>query len=322
MMIRGEANAVDPMCVWTLLADAVTAEVTEQFDKHEIGSVLLKGAAFAQLLYGGHDERLYTDSDLLVAEQDRAQAEKVLESIGFVRTDHDEDWLGPAPKYAHTFQRFGDGAYVDLHWRLSGAAASPDQQWAAIGKHRAKVVVSGREIDALDPPATALLAALHNAHHGTGRPATLGDLDRAIDRFGQSVWIDAARLADEISARMPFAAGLRLTSAGDSLADRLSLDRPQSVEMWLKTNPSTYGAHALDRFAQTKTLRGRVEMFVRIAFPPGTVMRRFFPLARRGTAGLAVAYLVRPLHLLITAGPALREWHHARRALHEQRRLQ
>jgi hypothetical protein len=77
--------------------------------------------------------------------------------------------------------------------------------------------------------------------------------------------------------------------------------------MWLKTNPSSYGAFAINCLRRSTTLRGRVAICMRVAVPPRLVMYRFSPLSRRGRTGLALAYLLRPLRLAVHAGPALRD---------------
>jgi hypothetical protein len=45
------------------------------------------------------------------------------------------------------------------------------------------------------------------------------------------------------------------------------------------------------------------------------MMYTFFPLARRGRLGLALAYMLRPARLVAHAGPALRDLFRAQRDL-------
>ncbi len=74
-----------------------------------------------------------------------------------MRIDRDEDWFEPEPKYAHTFYRRADRAYVDVHWRLSGAAAEATAQWDLMSRHTIALGVGGRSVVALDAAATAVL---------------------------------------------------------------------------------------------------------------------------------------------------------------------
>ena len=116
-----------------------------------------------------------------------------------------------------------------------------------------------------------------------------------------------------------FAAGLRLSETGNALADQIGVHRATLVEVWLKSNPSSYGAWMLDRFHQTASLGGKVKIFLQVAAPAPSVMQTFFPLAQRGRLGLIAAYILRPLRLILHAGPAVSDWVRARRALRTHR---
>jgi hypothetical protein len=301
--------------MWRLLVDEVTASITGEFAARRIPCILIKGPVLARLLYDVPDERPYTDTDLLIQESDLTRAEQALRDCGFVRADRDEDWLGPEPKYAHTFERPADRGVIDLHWRLSGAGAAAAQVWSTLAPRTETLEVAGRVVATLDPPACAALVALHNAHHGDARPRTLTDLDHAAARLDISVWRDAASIAHRLRAAESFAAGMRLTHAGGVVADLLGLDEPASIEMWLKTHPSSYGAWVMSCLSRTPTFRGRLQLVARVIAPPRVVMFTFFPLSRRGRVGLVLAYILRPLRLLAKGGPAIRDWSRARRAL-------
>lgn len=320
---RGQADkALAPelaVKAMNLFVDHVTATITSEFEARGVDSVLLKGPAFARLLYDSDYERAYTDTDLLVRSADVGKAEEGLRARGFARVDRDGDWIGPGPKYAHTFRR-ADRALVDLHWHLSGATASPEDIWRSLAEHRISLEVGGRRVAALDEPASVVLLALHAAHHGTSRAPALTELERAVDRLAPDVWGQAARLADELGASVRFAAGLRLTCAGANLADGLGLADPKSVELWLKAHPGSYGTWLLDRLTHATGARARLAIGLRVIVPTRQTMRTFVPLARRGRTGLVLAYLSRPVRLVRHAGPSLREWVHARRAVAAQRR--
>jgi hypothetical protein len=306
---------------WSCYVDQVSAAVTTQFEASGIASILLKGPGFEALLYDAANGRFYRDTDLIVQAQDRTGAEQVLADSGFVRVDRDDPVLGPAPRYARTFRRDRDGALVDLHWRLSGATATPADVWSNLSRHVTMLEVGGRRVQVLDATASAVLVALHSAHHGTGRPKTLTDVDQAVARLDRATWQQAKSLAEALGASEPFAAGLRLTPTGEALADRLGLARPASAAMWLKTNPRSYGAWALDQVLQNDTARGRLTALTRIALPSPSVMRTFFPIARRGRGGLTLAYLLRPARLAVHAGPALRDLARARAAVRNDRQI-
>lgn len=302
-----------------LFVDHVTATITSDFEARGVDSILLKGPAFARLLYRCDYERAYTDTDILVQSADVADAEQVLRARGFVRIDRDEDWIGPGPKYAHTFRR-ADRALVDLHWRFSGAMASPEELWRSLAEHTMSLSLGGGTVATLDETASAVLLALHAVHHGASRAPALAELERGVERLAPGVWEAAVQLADELGASERFAAGLRLTRAGAQLADRLGLADPSSVELWLKTHPGSYGAWVIDRLTHTSGVRARLAIGFRVIVPTPRTMRTFVPLARRGRTALVLAYLWRPVRLATHAGPSLREWLHALRAVAARRR--
>lgn len=306
--------------VWSTFVDHVTATVTDAFAEHGIEAVLLKGAAFARLLYDRTYERAYTDSDLLVPSECVPAAESLLEELGFVRVDRDEDWLEPVPKYAHTFQRPSDGAAVDLHWTLSGVRMEPQRVWSVLREHATQLKIAGRPVTTLDAAASGLMVALHSAHHGTSRSVSVTDLDRAVERVTLAQWTAAKALAERLDAHEAFVAGLRVSAVGDALADRLELPHVASVDMWLKSNPRSYGAWVLDRVACAPTVRGRTQTALRIVVPTRRAMTVSSALARRGRVGLALAYVIRPFRLLVRTIPALLEWLRVRDAVRAQAR--
>jgi hypothetical protein len=223
------------------------------------------------------------------------------------------------PEYAVTLAR-ADGAMVDLHWRLRATRAAPEVAWTRLAAHRVPLEVAGLDASVLDDAASAMIVALHCAHHGTERPGALEDLRRAATRIAPERWEQARALAEELGAGDAFAAGLRLTAEGDAVADALGVGHHASTALWLKTHDSDPAAWTLARLEATPVGAARRSLALRMLVPPPHLMRSFVPLARRGHVGLAVAYLVRPARLAVRAGPALADWHRARRGVRAYRR--
>src|SRR5206468_12940118 len=96
---------------------------------------------------------------------------------------------------------------VDLHWRLPGAEPSGAPAWRALQRHRRAIAVGDVTATTLDDPGTALLLALHAAHHGSATPKPLRDLELGLAAIAD--WAGAAGLAEGVGATDPFAAGLR-----------------------------------------------------------------------------------------------------------------
>lgn len=284
--------------------DVAGAEVRDAFARQGITCVVLKGRAFAQRLYDHVWERPYSDTDMLVRLEDRRRAENVLAEHGYTRIDRDADRLGAAG-YAHTFAR-GDGALIDLHWNVSGVTAPPSATWQALTDHTVLATVGGSRARVPDDAATALLVVLHNAHHGGRWTGNLPDLHRAISRIAADAWMTARELARRLGAVEAFAAGLAVSPDGVALARSLGIEPEVSLEYRLRSQETSYATWALHRL---RTFEGppvqRLRVLAEVLFPPPSAMRQFFPLARRGTLGLALAYGLRPLRLALSAGPAV-----------------
>jgi hypothetical protein len=170
----------------------------------------------------------------------------------------------------------------------------------------------------LNPPARALVLALHAAKDGTrvGRP--IQDLGRAVDRLDPKIWEGAAGVAERLNASAAFGAGLGLIPEGRELRDRLGLPLNIPIEILLRTAGAPPLALGVDHFAKQRSVTKRLVLAYGKAFPPPAFMRTWSPLARRGKAGLALAYVWRPVWLVGHIGPAVAAW---RRAQGEAKRL-
>jgi Uncharacterised nucleotidyltransferase len=298
-----------------LRVDSVTREVVTAMRDAGIRTVLLKGPSTAAWLYGGNAARPYGDSDLLVAPGAYPQAGHVLRELGFspvVDLWHSgsQEWL-----------RSSDASCVDLHRSLIGVLASPQTVWDELASETETLGVGGIEVEVLRIPARALHVALHAAQHGeeAGRPRE--DLTRALRSADERVWRQAADLARRIDAVSAFAAGLRLDPAGELLAERLELSGGPLPSVALRAGPGIPVAIALESLARERSLRARARLSLRSLVPSPLYMRRWsamhmtrWPTAVRGRPlGLAVAYLWRPIWILLRLPKAISAWRRARR---------
>src|SRR5947209_9879894 len=207
--------------------DAAGATVREDYDRVRIDHVVIKGRAFAHRLYSQAAERPYADTDILIRMVDRERAEHVLETLSYRRVDRDGDLLG-APGYSHTFVH-RDGAVIDLHWNLSGVSAPPEATWNCLCEHSREMSIGGRSARVPDDGATALIVALHNAHHGARWPTTKPDLERAASELALDAWRQAQALARRLGAEEAFTAGLALSESGREVARQLNADASVSL---------------------------------------------------------------------------------------------
>ena len=279
-----------------------------------IRSLLLKGPSIAAWLYSDGAARPYADSDLLVAPGSYSEASDVLRKLGFYPREYSwhrdsETWLRPR-----------DAGYVDLHRSLIGVEASPDSVWKELTTDTAVVSVWNIEAEVLRVPARAFHIALHAAQHGVDHLQPIDDLARALHVVDQRDWHEAADLARRLDALPAFAAGLRLDPKGVRLAQRLNLPANASPDVALRAASDITITIALERLAREGSLRARARLLLRALAPSRFYMRHWsglhmtrWPAAlRRGSLGLGVAYLWRPIWILIRLPKAIAGLHRAR----------
>jgi Uncharacterised nucleotidyltransferase len=309
----GTADASPPSsAIWTaalsLRVDNVTAEVVTAMREAGIRTVLLKGPSIASWLYRDRASRPYVDSDLLVAPWSYRQAGSVLRELGF--RPYGYSWHSDS----ESWRRHLDSAIVDLHRSLIGISASPNTVWEELVTDTDTLPVGGIDVEVLRVPARALHVALHAAEHGDDLWHPLEDLVRALRVADEDVWQQAADLARRIDAVPAFAAGLRFNPAGARLAARLQLpgERPPAVAV--RAGPDVPIAIALGNLTSEQRLRTRARLLLRALFPSPRYIRNWStarmsawpaPL-RRGAFGLVLAYVWRPIWILLHLPKAIR----------------
>jgi hypothetical protein len=299
-----------------LHVDNVTGEVVTAMRSVGIGTLLLKGPSIAAWLYGDGAARPYVDSDLLVASGSYRQAADVLHELGFRPFSY--SWWHPD---SEGWLRNSDASSVDLHRSLIGACASPDTVWKELAASTDTLRVGAIEVEVLRIPARALHVALHAAQHGVDVPHPLEDLRRALRAADERVWREAADLARRIDALPAFAAGLRLEPEGARLAERLQLPGERPPAVTLSIGRKVPVAIALDSLASERSLRARARLALRALVPSPLYMRHWSAMhmtrwpaaATRGPLALALAYVWRPIWILLRLPKAIIALRRARR---------
>jgi len=294
-----------------LAIDRATAEAVVAFRDAGMRSIVLKGPSFDAWLYDSDEPRLYGDIDLLIPAEREREAGRVLGALGYRQlSDREPEAVAG---HATVWARPGDSMHVDLHRTLNGVRASAVDPWAVLAADTESMQVGGAAVEILSEPARALHVALHAALPGANTEKTLLDLSRALDRLPVATWEAAAALAERLGAEAAFETGLALLPAGADLASRLELAPEQSVEAALLRGSAPYSAWTVNRLSKARGLRAKLRILIPRLFPTPDFMRVWYPVARRGRAGLALAYLKR-WAWLVTAGPrAVRAWRRASR---------
>ncbi len=294
-----------------LAVETATAEIVQALAEEHVCSIVLKGPLLTRWLYTDDAARSSTDVDLLVAPHDFERAEAVLSKLGFEllslegipydRPWNAHEWHGPR------------GIGVDLHRELVGIRTAAEEVWQVLSAQTETVTAGGAKVKALAPGARAFHVALHAAQHGIHYEKALVDLERALETLPSTTWDQAAEVAARLNALPSFVAGLRLVPAGAALAAQLKLPKAISVEATLLVSSPPHTAGGFEWLERLPGSRAKSIFLVRKLFPPAAWLRSWSPLARRGSLGLAVAYVWRPIWLLVHAGPGLVAWRRARK---------
>jgi hypothetical protein len=288
--------------------DAVTAEVVTRLRGLGVRTILLKGPSFGRWLYDRRIDRLYADTDLLVAPGDVDTVSAAMRDLGFEVAVPRHELDRPVP--AVNWLRERTGSAVDVHQGITGAGVSFREQWDVLSQGTERMVVGGVEVEVLAPAARALHLVLHMAQHGRGGRA-LDDLEHALERIADEVWTAAAALAERLDATPAFASGLRLHDDGVVLARRLGLPEERSVEVILREEQAPL-ALGLKWLAEMPGLGARLRLVRSKLFPPPGALIR--PGEPRSAARLVAAYARNLWRMTRLALPAWRALRKARRA--------
>lgn len=287
----------------SLRLDAVAVELCDRLD---VRALVFRGPALRHELYADGAYRAYDDVDLLVHPDSLDRARAGLGAAGFAPVadaDRGQPWSR------------ADGAIVDLHTSVVGIGAPAAQVWDELAANPQRLELAGGEVEMPGRSSLALLVALHAAQHGRLAGKAIHDLERALDQWDESVWVEAAAKAGKLDALPAFTAGLRLVPEGSRLAERLQLEAALTEEVALRMASAPPVAVGLQRLADTRGLTPKLKLVAREVVPSASFLRAVYPVARRGRLGLAAAYVWRPAWLVWHVIPAQRARRRARRRL-------
>src|SRR5919198_390651 len=122
----GEPSGTDPLFVAgvNLANDAATAELARALRAAGVRTVVLKGPATRQWLYGNAAPRLSMDVDLLLSWREVEQAEGVLRTLGCRYLGIDA--VGPDRPHCRVWEHRPSGMMIELHRRIAGIGVEPE----------------------------------------------------------------------------------------------------------------------------------------------------------------------------------------------------
>jgi hypothetical protein len=319
LQVRAQCAAV--IAAGTFRLDVKGAEIRGALLATGLRPVLLKGRPFANLLYGESESRDYSDVDLLVSPGDATRAQQVLRAEGF-RPSYGSAPIDPQSRqvvegslHGGAWYRKRDGLTIDLHHTLPQVVADPWLVWSEITRHTMSMNIGGAATDVLDRPASALLVALHAAHHGVAFGSAVEDPRRAAQRFDFACWSQARDLASKLDATAAMGIGLGLTPEGSRIAEDLGLSTVPTFGLLLRWNDAPWGSNFIEAMAAQSGIAKRLGLLIWLLWPRPAALRLSSPLARRSRRGLVVAYAIRPAQLARRAPAALAAWRRTRRSI-------
>ena len=191
------------------------ANLTDLFQQRGIGLRILKGAPLGIFAFGDATLRGAGDLDLLVDAQELPEADEVLHSHGYTRTEPAAR-LTPRRMRSYracqkdfSYDHPQSGIAIDLHWRLFRNRRLPFNMGAGEAS-LAWVQLGSRQIPVLTWEDTFLYLSVHGALDGWLRAKWLADIRALINRFSAEELDAAVRRAAERSVLPEVSAAILL----------------------------------------------------------------------------------------------------------------
>lgn len=275
-----------------------------EFAARGIEVLPLKGPVLAELLYGQVTLRPSDDLDILVREEDFAQAELLLLELGF-------EPLGPADDYHRDFVR--NGTYVELHFGI-GSPSAPNFDLPGAWARARRLEFRGCAIRFLSPVDLILYLSLHGLKHRFARLIWVLDISRALEALDPSDTVALLEEAGTQRLRNVFLLSWEITRR--SFGTRL----PPNVEATVRARPElvrragTWADRILAAAGDPTTAVHDVSSYLQLADNPGHRWKyrlQFFAPTQQDYQWAARHHLhprcvplLRPLRLLMKYGPA------------------
>lgn len=287
------------------------------FEARGVGAIPYKGPALAVEAYGSVSLRYFCDLDILVRKSDYAAARDILGERGF----HPYQGLGLAQQSVMLrtqcnvpFTRDDDRSIVEIHWEVAARNYSRALDERGLWSRSREATFAGARVRMLAPEDLLHALCVHGSKHLWERLSWICDVAQLVDRGPQLDWgvlLDRARatgstrllllglnLADELlGARLP--PNIRIEINADASVARLT--RRVLATLFVEAGPAE-GMRGYFGFqlGARERLRDKLRYF-NYTFSPTDEDVAQLSLPRPLNF---IYYLLRPLRLLRTGGPA------------------
>jgi hypothetical protein len=176
------------------------ARVLEHLASGGVSPVLIKGTHLAHTIYASHVLRPREDTDLVIAEDERAVTAAVLERAGYRRKVHVSGALILGQFHFQRTDGLGIVHALDVHWRLAAPLVLRRVlPAAALRASRVPIAALGAHAWGPSPPHALIIACVHLVAHHRDDPILLWlyDIARLAETFDEG---DAATFLDTAAA--------------------------------------------------------------------------------------------------------------------------
>jgi hypothetical protein len=210
----------------TLFLTGELLRVTAEFEAAGIPVAVMKGAAIAQMVYGGVAPREFSDLDLLVREMDFSRALELLR-----RLSYEPVWKCDQRKALQFLRHVGEFAVrsdlsraeVDLHWRVATKATALSPGVSDFPTRFQPLEIAGSTVLSFAPQDLPLYLGAQGGWDQWCELRRICDVAEFLRRYPQVDWEPSLEAAQRLG-------GLRSMLVGLSLASRLlGAELPGSV---------------------------------------------------------------------------------------------
>lgn len=212
------------------------ASVLETLARHDIPTLLLKGAALNGTAYED-GARLMSDLDVVVPRRDARQAMAAMQAEGWTPQFRDPDRLPQVTHGCH-FRR-GAMGHLDLHWDFFHGRHLADDEQEEIWQASHAVERGGTTTGVLCPADQLLHTCEHGLRYNETPPIRwLADAYQIIRRLGDNLdWQRLTAMADRYDLRLPVQRTLKY------LRQHFALELPDAADELL-AKPTTWKQRA------------------------------------------------------------------------------
>ncbi len=199
-------------------AHARLEEVLAWLSREGIDTVLLKGAALAEPVYGDLAVRHMRDLDLLVPESGLRSTQRILEGHGYVRSEawHSAEWYETAHHHLVPMHSPDGAVTIEVHRHIVRSTDPISIDVHRLWERTRAVRIGTTDTRSLAPVDLLLHAAVHRTLAGefVGQMQTLCDIATIVHRFGSDIdWDDLLEWAPGRKAAKYLAYPLRWAAA-------------------------------------------------------------------------------------------------------------